>query len=136
MARTQGKGWFRTRKQCTGEFVLFCYYSQDLASGKRKEKFHKLGLVSQLDRKSTTSERWSIHLKSATEPENRARANSYFSATTPRISQAGNGRRNSTSLVSSPSSPTRQADGKKWAGSGSRRSLTIPFQQKSAASGS
>ena len=47
MARTQGKGWFRTRKQCTGEFVLFCYYSQDLASGKRKEKFHKLGLVSQ-----------------------------------------------------------------------------------------
>jgi hypothetical protein len=47
MARTQGKGWFRTRKQSKGEFVLFCYYSQDPASGERKERFHKLGLVSQ-----------------------------------------------------------------------------------------
>jgi integrase len=47
MARTQGKGWFRTRKQSKGEFVLFCCYSQDPASGERKERFHKLGLVSQ-----------------------------------------------------------------------------------------
>jgi hypothetical protein len=47
MARTQGKGWFRTRKQSKGEFVLFCYYSQDPATGERKERFHKLGLVSQ-----------------------------------------------------------------------------------------
>lgn len=46
MARTQGKGWFRTRKQSKGEVVLFCYYSQDPATGKRREKFHKLGLVS------------------------------------------------------------------------------------------
>ena len=44
MARTQGKGWFRTRKQSKGEFVLFCYYSQDPASGERKERFHKPGL--------------------------------------------------------------------------------------------
>jgi integrase len=47
MARTQGNGWFRTRKQSKGEFVLFCYYSQDPASGERKERFHKLGLASQ-----------------------------------------------------------------------------------------
>lgn len=47
MARSQGKGWFRTRKQSKGEFVLFCYYSQDPATGERKERFHKLGLVSQ-----------------------------------------------------------------------------------------
>jgi integrase len=47
VARTQGKGWFRTRKQSKGEFVLFCYYSQDPATGERKERFHKLGLVSQ-----------------------------------------------------------------------------------------
>jgi hypothetical protein len=46
MARTQGKGWFRTRKQSKGKFVLFCYYSQDPANGERKERFHKLGLVS------------------------------------------------------------------------------------------
>jgi len=47
VARTQGKGWFRTRKQSKGEFVLFCYYSQDPATGERRERFHKLGLVSQ-----------------------------------------------------------------------------------------
>jgi len=47
VARTQGKGWFRTRRQSKGEFVLFCYYSQDPATGERKESFHKLGLVSQ-----------------------------------------------------------------------------------------
>jgi integrase len=47
LARTQGKGWFRTRQQSKGEFVLFCYYAQDPATGERKERFHKLGLVSQ-----------------------------------------------------------------------------------------
>lgn len=46
MARTQGKGWFRTRQQSKGEFVLFCYYAQDPATGGRMERFHKLGLVS------------------------------------------------------------------------------------------
>jgi integrase len=56
MARTQGKGWFRTRKQSTGEFVLFCYYSQNPANGGRKERFHKLGLVSQFPDEAS---RWS-----------------------------------------------------------------------------
>lgn len=46
MARTQGKGWFRTRQQTKGEFVYFCCYSQDPATGARTEKIHKLGLVS------------------------------------------------------------------------------------------
>jgi integrase len=46
MARTQGKGWFRTRQQSKGEIVLFCYYAQDPATGARKERFHKLGLIS------------------------------------------------------------------------------------------
>jgi len=47
MARPQGKGWFRTRRQTKGEFVYFCCYSQDPATGARTEKIHKLGLVSQ-----------------------------------------------------------------------------------------
>ena len=47
MARTQGKGWFRTRRQTKGEFVYFCCYSQNPATGDRTEKLHKLGLVSQ-----------------------------------------------------------------------------------------
>jgi hypothetical protein len=57
MARTQGKGWFRTRQQSKGEFVLFCYYSQDPATGERKERFHKLGLVSQFSRRGKPVER-------------------------------------------------------------------------------
>jgi integrase len=47
MARSQGIGWFRTRKQSKGEFVFFCHYSKDPATGDRKEKFHKFGLVSE-----------------------------------------------------------------------------------------
>jgi integrase len=47
MARTQGKGWFRTRKQNTGEFVFFFYYSQDPATGERTERVHKLGLTTE-----------------------------------------------------------------------------------------
>jgi integrase len=46
MARTQGKGWFRTRRQTTGEFVFFFCYSQDPATGDSMERFHKLGSVS------------------------------------------------------------------------------------------
>lgn len=45
MAR--GKGWFRTRRQSKGEFVFFCCYSQDPATGDRTEKLRKLGPVSQ-----------------------------------------------------------------------------------------
>jgi len=45
MARPQGKGWFRTRRQTKGEFVYFCCYSQDPATGARTEKIHKLGSV-------------------------------------------------------------------------------------------
>jgi integrase len=47
MARNQGKGWFRTRQQSKGRFVFFCYYAQDPPTGERKERFHKLGLVSE-----------------------------------------------------------------------------------------
>jgi integrase len=47
MARTQGKGWFRTRQQSKGEFVFFCCYSQDPATGERTERLHKLGLVAE-----------------------------------------------------------------------------------------
>ena len=47
MARFQGKGWFRTRQQTKGEVVFFCCYSRDPATGKRSEKLHKLGSVSQ-----------------------------------------------------------------------------------------
>jgi integrase len=47
MARTQGKGWFRTRQQTKSEIVYFCHYSEDPATGARKEKLHKLGPVSQ-----------------------------------------------------------------------------------------
>ena len=46
MARSQGKGWFRTRRQTKGEFVFFCCYSQDPATGGRTEKVQKLGSVS------------------------------------------------------------------------------------------
>jgi len=46
MARTQGKGWFRTRQQSKGEVVYFCRYSEDPATGGRKEKLYKLGLAS------------------------------------------------------------------------------------------
>ena len=71
MARTQGKGWFRTRQQTKGEFVYF--------------------------------------------------------AATPRTPQPGDGRRSFTSLASSRSFPTRPADGRKLASSGSPRSLKNPF---------
>ena len=47
MARTQGKGWFRTRRQTKDEFVYFCCYSQDPATGNRTEKIRKLYSVSQ-----------------------------------------------------------------------------------------
>ncbi len=47
MARTQGKGWFRTRRQTKDEFVYFCCYSQDPATGNRTEKIRKLGSLSQ-----------------------------------------------------------------------------------------
>jgi integrase len=47
VARIQGKGWFRTRRQTKGEFVYFCCYSQDPATGNRTERIHKLGSVSQ-----------------------------------------------------------------------------------------
>jgi integrase len=49
MASTQGKGngWFRTRQQTKSEVVYFCHYSEDPATGARKEKLHKLGPVSQ-----------------------------------------------------------------------------------------
>jgi len=47
MARTQGKGWFRTRQQSKGEFVFFCCYSQNPATGDRTEKLRKLGPVLQ-----------------------------------------------------------------------------------------
>lgn len=55
MARTQGKGWFRTRKQTKGEFVYFFCYSQDPANGARAEKIHKLGSVLQFPDKAS---RW------------------------------------------------------------------------------
>jgi hypothetical protein len=47
MARTQSKGWFRTRQQTKSEVVYFCHYSEDPATGARKEKLNKLGPVSQ-----------------------------------------------------------------------------------------
>lgn len=46
MARTQGKGWFRTRKQSGGEFLLYCWSFTDPGTGKKAEKTQKLGLVS------------------------------------------------------------------------------------------
>ena len=47
MAKSQGrKGWFRTRQQTKGEVVYFCHYSEDPATGARKEKLHILGPVS------------------------------------------------------------------------------------------
>ena len=58
MARPQGKGWFRTRRQTKGEFVYFCCYSQDPATGARTEKIHKLGLVSQFP---DVASKWTEH---------------------------------------------------------------------------
>jgi integrase len=55
MARTQGKGWFRTRQQSKGEIVYFCHLSDDPATGVRKEKLHKLGPVSQFPNEAS---RW------------------------------------------------------------------------------
>lgn len=55
MARTQGKGWFRTRRQTKGEFVYFCCYTQDPATGARTEKLQRLGSVSQFP---DTASRW------------------------------------------------------------------------------
>jgi integrase len=47
MAKKRGKGWFRTRQQTEGEVVYFCRYCAAPATGVRKERLHKLGLVSQ-----------------------------------------------------------------------------------------
>ena len=55
MANPQGKGWFRTRTQNKGEFLYFCWYSQDPGTGKRTEKIHKLGSVSEFPDEAT---RW------------------------------------------------------------------------------
>jgi hypothetical protein len=70
-----------------------------------------------------------LRAKAGSEPENRARANSFSSATTPKIPQVGNGRKDFTSLGLVSQFPDEASRWTEWAGSDLRRSLTNPYPQ-------